>query len=237
MAKTPKNQKVASFDTNNVREILAACEAALGPIAERYGLTLTQKGRCGFHRTDFQLPFGLMVATQETTDADPRDAEIITAFVKHATMFGMQPHWLGKSFDNPRHGRVTVVGLAPKSRKWPVIIETAKGTRFKFSEQDVIAALSPNEAAKVAPGTKVVWKHEYEHRGQAAGPAWLRGADGSSAVLKETNKGIEAIPEDMSDVNPDGTRPFKRDAVRPDWISQASAKRYAAQIGAAFVES
>lgn len=237
MAKT-KNQKVASFDKANLREILAECEVALNAVAARHGIVLTQS-RCTYSATEFRLPFGMMVASTEAiAGANAMDAKIAGDYVKYASSFGLKPEWLGKSYDDVRYKRVTIVGISPKSRRFPVIVEVEGGKRFKFPLDAVIAGMTPNEVAKAAPGTKVTWKHEYEHRGRTAGPAWVVDAEGKRyQTLKETSGVIEAVDEDMSDVDPvTGARPYRRDRPAPAWVSRDAARRYADRIGAAFVE-
>lgn len=235
MAKTTKITKVAQFNRDNVKAVIAECEAALRPIAEKYGLALLRKNFT--YRTD-ELPLSsfkmMTVAEGVDASADPKDAILAGAFVKYAATCGLQPHWLGKSFDTTRWGRLAIIGLAPKSRRFPVIVEDASGKRFKLEESTVIAGMAPNEAAKVAPGTKVKFKHEDEINGKAAGPVWLEDPTRPAARIR-----LEVAPGGtMQEVEEDpaafGGKTKTGRLI--GWAGRDLARRYAQTIGASFVE-
>jgi len=237
MAKTPKVSKIESFNVSTVKALMAECEVALREVAERHGLVLVRKN-CRFVPDDCPVSFRLITNGTESADSDRikgngRDAGFISDYVRYCERYGLQKHWIGKSYDDPRHGRSTIVGLLPSSRKYPVLVEVASGKRYKFEASTVIAAMMPNEVAKAAPGSKVTWKHEWEQRGHAAGPAWFEDPANPDARLRlhPGEAGMEVVEED-----PKSLRGRTIDGRETKWIDREVAKRYAASIGATFVE-
>lgn len=126
------------FDGTSVRRIMDECRAALEPIAEKYGLVLDRKGST-YHRDALPVMLQFMIK-----DVD-EDGNVLTAeakaFQKYAVMFGLKAEDLGREFMF-RGETFRVVGLRPKSPKFPVLAENVRtGKTFKFREADVLAGL------------------------------------------------------------------------------------------------
>lgn len=121
------------IDRSTVREILAECEAALRPVAEKHGLTLARK-TCTF--TAESIP----VAFRMDATASRNGVELTTdeaAYVDRAALWGMEHVKLGAEI-YIRGGSFTVVGAKPSSRKYPIIVKrTRDGKLFKMDVQSV----------------------------------------------------------------------------------------------------
>jgi hypothetical protein len=66
--------------------------------------------------------------------------EEIESFKTNAKLFGFEPDDLGKEFSFQGQS-YTICGLKPKSRKYPVIAQSAGGKNYKFACRSVLEAL------------------------------------------------------------------------------------------------
>jgi hypothetical protein len=135
---TSKTTKISKFDRATVRQILAECEEALRPIAEKHGLTLDRKGRT-YHHDALPVMYQFLVAEKD------EDGNVLSAvakdFVKMASLYGLSSDDLGREF---KSGGDTfrVTGLKPRSRKYPILAENVKtGKTYKFPLETVKAGL------------------------------------------------------------------------------------------------
>lgn len=240
MAKTKTTPKIESFNSANVKALLAECEVALREIAQRHGLTLTRKN-CRWRNNEFALPFQMIAASEDAVEGvDSRATALIADYVRHCERFGLQKHWIGKSFEHPRHDTLTIIGLAPKSTHYPVVVQTQRGARYKLPACDVRELMQPNENTAPCPrdrhgqfpeGTKVVFKNEGGSGAKAHGPAWIRDPENPDRKLRLSFRtGQSEVVEDTRASN---------DFKSPDpagWVTAKVAQCYAASIGATFEE-
>lgn len=231
MAKS-KTLKVESFTNTNVKEILAECEAALKAVADKYGLDLQRKN-CRY-RTD-ELPMSFYLAPRGANGESADDLRLTSDFVQYATMFGLKPSWIGHGFTLAGDQEYTIVGLRPKARRMPVVAQKkSDGKRYVFPAEVIAAAMQPNEDAKAAPGTKVTWKHEYEDRRGAAGPAWLQDPAQPEAEIRLDDKDGQIVRVPVADTS--AVVSTDADGRNIGWITKRAAQMYARTIGATFVE-
>jgi hypothetical protein len=115
-----------------LRRLRPEIESALAGIGEKHGITLNL-GNASF--TDYDFTFKLKGAVTNTGDGRPAAA---AEWDLYRSRFGLQAVEFGTSFTT-RSGDYTVVGIAPKSRKYPVIgASTIDGRKRKFVPEAVL---------------------------------------------------------------------------------------------------
>ena len=90
-------------------------------------------GNCRYTETD--ATFKLEVS------AISEDGEVLTAeaqaFRRNASLYGLEPDDLGMEFSS-RGEAFTLIGLRPRSRKYPMVGRRSDGKVFKFSEEAMV---------------------------------------------------------------------------------------------------
>jgi hypothetical protein len=124
------SNKIQEFNRANVRALHAEVEAALKPIAEKYGLLLERKGRT-FYRDSLPAGFQFVVATEgadgEVLDSKAKD------FQRLAGSFGLKAEDLGKEFISGHGERYRITGLNPRAKRYPILGErVSDGKTYKF---------------------------------------------------------------------------------------------------------
>ena len=119
--------KITQFDRTNLKALRADIDRAVNDALGKYGLT-AELGNISFTATDFNAKIKVSCGSSE--DAARRE------FEKYAPRFGLDPDDFGTSF---RQGGTifTVVGIKPKSHKYPVLAANKRGTVYKFAASDV----------------------------------------------------------------------------------------------------
>lgn len=133
-----KKTKITKFDRATVRQILAECEEALRPVAEKHGLTLDRKGKT-YYQDALPVMFQLLITKLD------EDGNVLTAdakaFQQQAFLYGLEPSDLGREFRS-RGDTFRITGLRPRSRKYPILAENVKtGKTYKFHAETVKAGL------------------------------------------------------------------------------------------------
>lgn len=123
------------FDKSNVRLIISECQAALSAVAERHGLTLTQKN-CSYRTDELPVPFKLTIL--QTNESGETVDPMATDFTLYATSFGLSPDDLGKTFKQFGGQSFKICGLKPRSRKYPIVVQQVGTTKkFKLGAMEV----------------------------------------------------------------------------------------------------
>ncbi|MGB5812952.1 MAG: hypothetical protein WBG86_20635 [Polyangiales bacterium] len=121
------------------------------------------------HRADFERALGVgLVGTRLTGEVAPRatydsvsgtitfkvtitvpgaKGKVETDWERYAEAFGADPTWLGKTFADHNDVNYTVVGLNPRAKSYPLLIEDANGKRRKCAASYVQAAMDVQEEA------------------------------------------------------------------------------------------
>jgi hypothetical protein len=122
------------FNKVNLKTIRADLNAALKAVEQKHGLTI-QLGNIRYSEDDFRMQVKAF-ATGKGNVADPKEAARIE-FEKYAHRFGLIESDFGKKFTV---GTITytICGIKPRAKRYPVIAETAKGTRYKFAASRVV---------------------------------------------------------------------------------------------------
>jgi len=116
--------KITKFNKANLREVREVINAALTDALSELGLT-ADIGNIKYGEADFNCK--LTVSCGSDADAAQREWD------KYAPMLGLTSEDFGKTFS--QDGKLfTVVGIKPKSPKFPIIAMDASGTRYKFTK-------------------------------------------------------------------------------------------------------
>ena len=246
----PRSTKVTTFDNDNVRQLMLECEAALKPIAERYGLVLERKGRT-YHRDRMPVMLAMIVPASEQEAELPPHGRM---FLQHAFRYGLKPEHLGREIKSGGHA-YKLVGLNPRARTTPLIGErNGKLYRLPFAAARALldtpatpAATGPRlytapawvgpqarEAIERKAVTQVCFKHEGADREGAFGPVWLRLDNGKRINAKDSDMADEIETRVLHD---DGSETIEPPAgYLPEWFHRSQAVSLARQLDVRFVE-
>jgi len=120
------------IDRQVCKDLRAAIAEALASVEAEFGVAISL-GNATFTRE--RVTFKVEAATvDENGDANTKEA---ADFKLHALEYGLQPHDLGRSFDS-LGTTFTIVGLKPRSKKYPILARSAKdGKVYKFSRWSI----------------------------------------------------------------------------------------------------
>jgi hypothetical protein len=119
---------ITSFDRTNLRIIHDEINAALKPIAEKYGITFTDRG-ARFNPTNATFKIESSVVSSDGV-VQSSDRQSFTAL---APMYGLQSSDLDRLFLFRGEG-YTITGLKPRSPKSPILAVSKKnGKTYKFT--------------------------------------------------------------------------------------------------------
>ena len=118
-------KKVTSFNRQNIRQINSELEAALKQVAEKYGLEV-KLGNTRFTGDNFTTK--VQVAT--VGEGGITMSKEATDFNRYKTILGINMD-LGQEFQ--RSGKTfTIVGLKPRSKKYPILAKCSDGKTYKL---------------------------------------------------------------------------------------------------------
>lgn len=112
-------------------------ERDLAALGKKHGLVITG-GNAKFSANELtmQVKCSVIAGNGEVFSREKED------FKRCAVMFGLKPSDLGKKFTNFDGKTFEIVGMMPRSRKFPVLAQTANGKKFKFPAAHVKNRLS-----------------------------------------------------------------------------------------------
>jgi hypothetical protein len=127
--------KIKSIDRNTARQISADINTAVQSVATKYGISLKDKG-CRFSSTNatFKIEAALIGAGGVVVSSERND------YTRYCFMYNLNPSWLDKSFN---HGSdvFTIIGLATRKRKNPVLTKSAKNGKTYIFPANTVKAL------------------------------------------------------------------------------------------------
>lgn len=129
-------KKIEKFDKPACRIVAAAMEKALQSVAEEYGLKISVQGG----RYD-GMSYTAKVLCATLSESGQAQGPEVAAFQQLARIYGLKPEDLGREFMSPSGETFVLVGLAPKSRKYPFLAKNRAGKVFKFTERVVVNQL------------------------------------------------------------------------------------------------
>lgn len=128
---------IKTFDRDTVRMFNDEMHAALKGLAEKYGVHVKNAGAT-FARDGSNVTYKVAVAV--IGEGGVPETKERAAFVQLAVLYGLQPTDLDETFVHAGD-TVKIIGLAPKSRKFP-ILGTKHGKTYKFPVEVVKAGLA-----------------------------------------------------------------------------------------------
>lgn len=128
--------KIKSFDKQNLAMLRPEIDEALKTLGEKYGVSFsTGNARFSPQTSEFKLEVGIMGADGKA------DTKASSDWKQLAPLYNLPVDALNKTFNF--EGRTfTILGLLPKSRRFPVLVRTSAGKDFKYSTDMVKAAIA-----------------------------------------------------------------------------------------------
>jgi hypothetical protein len=118
---------------NVIKNIRPEIEAALKEIAQRHGVVI-KCGNGSYTNSNFTLKLEASAIDAVTGAVATKEAE---AYKRNAPLYGLQADWLGQTFQSYSGDSYKVIGMKPKSTKYPILGERADGKVFKFGTEMV----------------------------------------------------------------------------------------------------
>jgi len=115
-------------DKQTVRNISKDIEEALKAIAEKHNLALTYKG---VRYTGTTIVPKIEFFSKDSSSAESKEAHDWNIFHR---LYNLPKEWLGQKTED---GRMTIIGISRSKRKYPIIMEDAKGNHYKTSPDDI----------------------------------------------------------------------------------------------------
>lgn len=131
-----------SLSKAKVQQISQEMKTALKEIAQKHGLDVNI-GNIGYNCTKFSTKLTVSVLGNhgENQEADKKEFEL------YAPRFGIKPSAFGKTFDLSGK-QATVIGIKPRAKKYPVIVETTTG-KYKVNTIMLPNSLTTKETALI----------------------------------------------------------------------------------------
>jgi len=147
MAPRKKSTKIKEFNRPACRILSKAVEAALAPVGKEFGVDFSYKGgNYSPANLTMKIEAAIIGADGQVKSREAED------FKKMAQYYGLEADDLNKEVVlNGRRGKI--IGLKPRSRKYPIIVEVENGKMFKYPVNSVLRALG----RKVPKSELEVW--------------------------------------------------------------------------------
>lgn len=127
------------FTKANLPLIRKDIDAALAEVAKKHGINLSI-GNIRFNAESFRTTLNAAVRTTSTTGAvaDTGSLEMSALLAVAKGTFG-STFDVNKYYNSPSLGAVKFVGYHPRKPKYPFIVATAAGKRFKITYESALA--------------------------------------------------------------------------------------------------
>lgn len=117
--------------------VYAVLRVELGAAAHEFGeLTIKQAGGGRYDANSLTLKIEFREKAKHDSGVEmTREAE---DFIRDAHFYGLKAEDLGRVVDSPRLGKIQIVGLKTRARKFPIIAkQVATGKMYKIGEDSV----------------------------------------------------------------------------------------------------
>lgn len=111
--------------------------AAVADLEKEYGVDL-HIGNIKYTNSDFTTKLNVVNRTATGESVDIATEKMKNDFSIYAYRYNLEGY-LGETFEY-RGMKYTIIGLKPRSKKYPIVVESSKG-RFKFAANTVQLAL------------------------------------------------------------------------------------------------
>lgn len=127
-----------NINTNTLRQFRGDFKQAIKALEAQYGVEI-DLGSISYSDTKFTSK--ITVFNNEAGNSGKQAEWNI-----YATRFGLNKDWFGKTVKLNSGTSATIVGIAPRSRKYPVLVETKDGGQYKMQVPAIAKQLN-----RVAP--------------------------------------------------------------------------------------
>ena len=103
-----------------------------------------QSGSFDNNSIKFKVEMRELNADGSVTSAHARD------YIRYCRQYEMEPEWLDKTFTDGLGTSITIIGIKPKSSKYPIIIRKDDGKEYKATERSVLNCVKAHEESVVA---------------------------------------------------------------------------------------
>lgn len=135
---------ITTIDRDTCRLLSSDISEALKTVAAKHGIQIRTRGG-----TFSPLNYTLKVECAVIGDAGVAETKERTDYPLYATMYGLKPEWLDKTFEHAGD-EYTIVGLATRKRKNPIHCRSkAQGKTFLFAET-IVKLLMEKQEQKVS---------------------------------------------------------------------------------------
>lgn len=110
---------------------------ALKDVAAKHGVTMEVVGTVTYGGDNVQMK--IRATSNDPTTGAARDSKE-TDFKQYASLYGMKPDDYGKLVQIAGE-TMTIAGIAPKSYKFPVLLQNSRGKMYKYPADVVKRAL------------------------------------------------------------------------------------------------
>ena len=118
--------KVKTFNRKNIHQINVEMEAALKAIANKYGVEVSL-GNTSFTEANFTTKFQVATIAEGGVTMSKEAID----FNRYKTTMGINME-LGNEFEH--NGKTyTIIGLKPRSKKYPILAKCSDGKTYKLS--------------------------------------------------------------------------------------------------------
>lgn len=128
-------QIITIFDRSSCRLLREEIDAALIPVADKFGISF-KGGPIRFSSDNMTIK---IEAATKDSDGQVNSKEK-TNFDLYGKSYGFEPEDFGAAF-KLRGESYEIIGLTPRSRKFPVLGKRTDGKVFKFNSTDVLMAM------------------------------------------------------------------------------------------------
>lgn len=183
-------KQITSIDRTTLRLLCDEMNAALAPLAKKYGLAINTNG-ASYNAANATVKVSI-ATIGDSGEAITRESD---AYTLYAEQFGLRTDALGETFEH-KGEQYKIIGLAPRRPKFPVLaIRVRDGARIKFPAETVARTSVGLNAVKA---TKPVAKKAATPKTKAPAPAPAKKSTAKKAAAKPSRK--TTIDESDTDV-------------------------------------
>jgi hypothetical protein len=125
--------KITQFNSQNIDVIRAAIELKLAEVSEQYGILL-HAGGMSYSHSKITTRLTIKIVSEDVKDGESiEEASARSDFALYAPSLGLAAEDFGKEV-RVDGKQFKIVGIAPRSRKYPILGETIDGKKtFKLA--------------------------------------------------------------------------------------------------------
>jgi|GEM_PF-716710 len=144
MTRRKKSTQITSFDRSTCRLLRNELDATLKSLADKYDISIKAGGaRFSSDNATFKLEIATKGSDGQVNSREKTDFEI------YAGVFGFKSDDFGATFR--LYGEdYTIIGLKPRSRKYPVLGKRKDGKVYKLNATDVLMAMGREVSIEAA---------------------------------------------------------------------------------------